>query len=420
MFGRASLFLVLGFSVLFTVYTVNILFTTTRTVDYYAQYYNQTKASEVAQSGATMACNAFFLTQSSSSQWSAGYSNVTFDGGTINVGVTFPGSGIVQVTSVGSYGNVSDTVQIKLRPSNFAKFGNFYSNVGNVYFATGDTADGPIHFNTTCNVIGNPVFLGKVTCLNGINYGASGSNPKFLGGFQSGVSVSLNNTATNLASASGPSSGGVVIGGRGSKPYVNVDMTFNSDGSVTYKMQTNSSNNFGSVAWSTPVTTPLSTLAPNGVILIKQGNVTTRGTVKGNITLAAVSNGASGLGNIYLDNNLVYNTNPKTNPASTDMLGLVAENNIQLNYNSSFGDVNVMASMLCQNGGLVIQNYSSYPSIHNFKLYGGLSAATLNATSDPSITHGFRYNQTYDKRLYDQFPPYFPMTGTYEIISWLE
>jgi hypothetical protein len=242
-----------------------------------------------------------------------------------------------------------------------------------------------------------------------------------LGGFQSGVSISLNNTTTNLASATGPSSGGVTLGGSGSKPYINVDMTFNADGTVTYKSQSSATSSFGSSSWTTPVTTPLSTFAPNGVILVKQGNVTTRGTLNGRITLAAVANGAgSSFGNVYLDNNLVYNSDPRINASSTDMLGLVAENNIQLNYNNSFGDVNVMGSLLAQNGGLVIQNYGSYPTIHNFKLLGGLTANTLNATSDASITHGFRYNQKYDSRLYDTYPPYFPLTGTYEVISWLE
>ena len=53
----------------------------------------------------------------------------------------------------------------------------------------------------------------------------------------------------------------------------------------------------------------------------QDGNVTVRGTVSGQLTVAADQN-------IYLSGNVAYNNDPRTDPVSTDMVGLVANQNI--------------------------------------------------------------------------------------------
>ncbi len=435
MFGKASIFLVLGFSVIFMIYTANILNTTGKTVDVFVQYYNESAASKIAQAAANLACSSFFQSVGTGTLWSAGYTNLSFGGGVINVIVTMPGSGnLVKLTCLGAYGVrgttgfIEDTVIVTLQKSNFAKFGNFYNSVGGVYFATGDTCDGPIHFNTTCNVTGNPVFMGKVTCLNGIS--ASGtSNPKFLGGYQSGVSVPLTvtNTAASMIAPASTAPGGKIFQGSGSTPYINVDLTFNSNGTVTYKTMLGSDTNQFSTksktySWSDPTTEALSSFAPNGVVLVKQGNVNVHGILDGQITIAALDDASKSLkaGNIFITDDVVYKVDPRTNPTSNDLLGLVAESNVQLNYQKTAGDITIMGSLLAQRGSLIVENVDNYSSISNLKLFGGLVANSLAVTSNPSITRGYRYNQKYDERFMNTTPPYFPATGTYEVLSWLE
>jgi len=40
--------------------------------------------------------------------------------------------------------------------------------------------------------------------------------------------------------------------------------------------------------------------------------------------------------------------------------------------------------------------------------------------SGGTITHGFQKNFRYDQRLMVDLPPFYPTTGSYEILSWYE
>ena len=69
--------------------------------------------------------------------------------------------------------------------------------------------------------------------------------------------------------------------------------------------------------------------------LTQPGNVTVQGTVSGQLTVAADQN-------IYISGNVAYNNDPRTDPSSTDMLGLVANQNITV----------IEASAMANNGNL--------------------------------------------------------------------
>ncbi len=61
-------------------------------------------------------------------------------------------------------------------------------------------------------------------------------------------------------------------------------------------------------------TTVLATeLAPNGVIYAKGANLRIKGVVKGSYTVVAENR-------VYLDDDVVYETDPRTDPTSTDLL----------------------------------------------------------------------------------------------------
>ncbi len=57
----------------------------------------------------------------------------------------------------------------------------------------------------------------------------------------------------------------------------------------------------------------------NGMIFAKNSIVRLKGTVKGQYTVAC-NNTTSGKGTVYLDDDIVYNKDPKHYPNTTDML----------------------------------------------------------------------------------------------------
>lgn len=456
--GKAALLLVLGFSIIFLVFGQNFLGISNRSIENVSKYYNDTQAYNIANAGANMAANAIFMDK----YWDAGFTNLSFAGGTINVYVSNPltntsgkvwichkppgnpaaqkslfipstaaashmahgdtygqcGSEVVDntiatIVSEGTFNNVTKTIIVQLRPSNFAKFGNYYSSISAMP-ATGDTFHGPFHVNGTLSTYGTPVFLGKVSSKLGLS--ASAGQPVFNAGYQSGVDLPLQFDTTGLRTLAGSA----VFRGTVSKG-INVRLYFNNDGTVTYQSQLE-----GSSTWSTSVTTPISTFAPNGVIYVEKGNIYTKGIVDGNVTIVATKAGRSGFGNVYQENDLRYKDNPRTNPNSNDMLGIIAEENIRIKDNSDTRGKNIYteASMFAMNGnigpedGLVTQNF-----LGSWYILGGLIAKTTRVTatySGSTPVKGLKFNHRYDERFYTITPPAFPNTRNYEVVSWYE
>ncbi|HRI47055.1 MAG: hypothetical protein KF721_03875 [Ignavibacteriaceae bacterium] len=415
MFGKASLIIVLGFSTIFFTLNSNYLRYTTDATQGYTDYYSDINASNIANSGANIACNYVFLNPS----WNAGLSNISYSGGTLNVTITTLPKDRVKITSIGVSFGISKTVEVIIQPTSYSKFGNFYNKMSAAP-ATGDTLDGPVHTNDFLIVHGNPVFLGKTTSKKGIKKLINPSNPVFVGGYQSGVNVPHSYDPDYLKNIS--LAGGKTFVGVGAKSFVDVDITFNADATVTYKARYGKNKTTWD-AWSAPVTTPLNILAPNGVIYIDKGNVTMRGTLSGQATVVTSKRGGDGMGMINIDNDIVYKNDPRSDPASTDMLGLVSEQSVNVTYNAARGNINIHASIYAQNEGLKIDRYGDYPTIKNMNIFGGIVANDLYPTavySGLNPTKGYRFIHKYDKRFLSAAPPKFPTTGTYEVISWLE
>src|SRR5690554_7142502 len=81
MAGKASLLLVLGFSMLFLVFGHNFNSVSTRTVENFTDYYSKTVAHDLAVSGANLGANAVYI----DNNWKAGYKNLKLNGGTVDV-----------------------------------------------------------------------------------------------------------------------------------------------------------------------------------------------------------------------------------------------------------------------------------------------------------------------------------------------
>ncbi len=160
--GKGAILLVLGFSLLFMVAGQNLGNLSTRSVVNLSYYYIQSNAHNIALSAANMAANNIFFDKN----WTAGYSDVPFSDGKMDVFVETTGTQKTLI-AVGNYAGVSDTIRVILDPSYFSKFGNFYSTM-TALPATGDTFNGPFHSNGTMSTWGTPVFWGKATSKNGL------------------------------------------------------------------------------------------------------------------------------------------------------------------------------------------------------------------------------------------------------------
>lgn len=427
--GKAILFLVIGFSAIFLIMEKNIGTSSSRAVDNMAGYYTTMNVHNIAVSGANVAANQIFLDPT----WTSGYTNVSFSGGsyTVKVDVIDAFKNIRRITSVGNYVGYNDTVQVTLQPSSFSKFGYYSVNEGSgIYWITGDSVWGPFHTQDVLRISGNPVFNGKVTVKNGMTQ-TSGSNPQFNAGYLSGVDTPIPGTGVadlqTLADA----------GGKDFTGHDTVYITFAGD-NIKYKYSYNSSY----------TTVAASTLAPNGVIFASGANLRVQGTVKGQysigssqetktVTTTTTTTNKKGKtktktttttatvgGDIYLDGDVVYNTDPVANPNSTDLLGIIAQNNVLITDNSTNNNnIKIQAAVYAQTGGFGAENYDTRPAAGTINLYGGItqnSRLAVGTFGGHGITSGFQKSYKYDNRMMVASPPGFPDTGSFEIVSWYE
>lgn len=395
--GKSSIIIVLGFMVIVGVSAPNINRLASRTYDNFLTYNSKSHSHDIAVSGANIACNAIFLNPT----WRSSYNDVPFSGGGYSVSASTININQVKIVSVGHFEKARDTVVVILAPSSFSKFAYYSVIEGGIYWITGDTVRGPFHTEAKMNISGTPVFFGKVTARLGTN--PRRSSAKFLGGYQMGVSVTL---PTNFGIVSGAASSGGYLAGTG-------DLYLQFAGDTVY---------WKTSAGGTYTPDLISTLAPNGVLCALSGNVHVQGTVSGHVTVGALGTGSTA-GNIYIDDDIRYTHDPRNGP-SNDLLGLAADNNVIITDNAANNNsIDIQAAIICRTGGFGAQNYSTRGVDGTINLWGGITQYQRSAVgtfSGNTVTSGFHKNYRYDKRFANSAPPYYPATGNYESISWLE
>ncbi len=413
--GKVSLLLVLGFSAIFALMGRNLLSFSNEASQNFYNYFSNTRSHNIAVSGANMAANKLFLDKT----WTTGFDDLSIDGGSLTVTIDTFGINKRRIYSVGSYGSVSDTVIITLEPKNFAQYGNFYDKNG-AWWATGDTLRGPFHTNDWLRAYGRPVFLGFATTKKGVKLYDENAFPEFHGGLETGIKIPLE-FDTSIIRIAAFNNGKIFRDTTYSNKITDVNLELFGDGTVKYSI--NIDNN----GWTPDVTVPISTLAPNGVIYVEKGNVFIKGTLKGQLSIVATRKGDKKAGTIHITDDVKYNTDPRIDPASTDMLGLIAGEKVQLDFDPSRGDIDIQASIYSQKDGLVIEKYKDYPGASNMNLLGGIIGKKLRATakyawngSEYYVTNGYSYVHTFDERVYNVVPPFFPNTKYFKIVSWLE
>ncbi len=423
--GKASILLVLGFSLIFLVAGSNFWNLSTRSVENNIVYFTESKAHNIAVSGANMALHEIFEDK----DWDEGFSDLEFDGGVIDVTITKDSNYTIIESNGGFDGSAKDVI-VKLQPSSYAKFAWYAGNMSSKVFISGDTVWGPFHSQSKLNIDGDPVFWGKVTSLKGLNI--ADGDPKFYGGYESGIDVPLPVNYQFTQEKSMAVDGVVNKGGSSYYDGTDVWLTFNDDGTITHRTGSGSDSSL----YSAPITEPLSTYAPNGVIYVAKGDIYASGKVNGKITVAVGESSGAGNGNLYLVDDLTYRSDPMIfdvdqnkyvkNESCEDMLGLLATNNVIVSNttkNVANKDVHIDASIFCAQGGFTLEDKTIPPS-GTIYVRGGMVAAKeeLVAQVDNSgvIKNGYKKHVIFDERFMLDIPPVFPGTGKFEIVSWFE
>lgn len=417
MSGKAILLVVLGFSILFMIAGNFWNGVGGRMNDNYVDYFNKTTSHNIAVSAVNMAANEIFLDKN----WSLGYNNKDYQNGKIFLNVSSfydasisPVDTFKLVTSLGIFNHDTSLVKIVLGPSSFSKFAYYsVSEGGKIYWIKKDTVWGPFHTQGDLLASHHPSFMGKASLKGKIKYETNKATdaPIFHQGYDPGVDLPM--PVNGVSGLKAPSKDGGF--------YFNGNLV----GKSTIYMEFQGNNLLYKYTSAGPYidTLYLPTDVPNGVIYVDNGTVRLKGTIKGAYTIG-VSGSIGTRGSVYLDDDIVYQNNPKTNPMSTDMLGIVAQNKVLITDNAANNsDININASIYVQDGGFGAENYNVRAVSGNINLLGGIQQNTrlpVGTFSGTTVTHGFAKQYRYDDRFMVISPPFYPGTGGFEILSWYE
>ena len=411
--GKASIIYVIGLSLIVSYGLFNINAAGTDAVNNYTTYYGRTIAHEIAASGANIGCADVFLNPASCTP----YTNIDFHGGTLNVGFTVTGNQIF-VRSVGEFqvGNDTevDAVTVELRNQSLARyawFTNFEADMGGqvTSWSTGDTAWGPAHTNDKFNINGTPAFMKKATAFQSAV--PSKNKALWAGGYEWGIKIPYpTNLNSFVTAATDPSNGRCVVGADGI-------LTFDQSGSVRLQVP---SNSFDQTYPSTQ------SLTQNGAFAVIGGNLYVQGTVRGDLSIGAMSQSGLG-GNVYITGDIRYANNPRVDPASTDKLAILAEYNIQVTYDNSnrsaYYNREVDASIFTLKGDFEVQDAKMFAPRGTLYTYGAMMQyyrGEIGKVVGGTLQNGYQKNFRYDERLSSMPPKYYPSCGRYLLFAWRE
>ncbi len=444
--GRSSIIYVIGLTLIVGLVLNNITHNSLGSMDTYTEYYGSTRVHNIAVSGANVGASLLL-------NYSVFPSNfgVDFFGGhdSIMYLANTPQTDWVTLRSVSQVDMMitstmepqkmglpfRDTVDGVFKHVLFAKFSWFTEQEKNGYLnpdgthgpyygasdwkITGDSIFGPAHTNGAFNIDGKPYFDQKATSGSAPNKG-----PTYAPNWP-GIDFPVHKdrpTTTNLQA--NLTSAATLGGGYFDETTGNNDvaLTFSND-QVRVQIPPNGSMRDTTMA--------ISALASNGVIVVNNADVRIKGTYQGQITVAAFggSGAATNKGNVWIDGDVAAKTDPSVNPASTDMMGIVAGRMAYITEDdtrSPSSVLNIQAAVYCQNGELTAQNFWTIPVSGRVNLYGGVTQATAGSLGlfnpGPPLTflNGFSYDIHNDPRFANQQPPYFPTSSSYEMVSWWE
>lgn len=394
MVGRASLMVIMGFSLIFGVAGQYWNRTSNRAVENMWNYYDSTAAHELALSAAYILADTIFWCQNNA----AYMGHLNFPNRSFGTNATYSmstqpdtvdGDSCILATVKGTYvstlgRNINDTVQILLKPGRFCQYAFFTNDDNGVYWQTGDTMKGPYHTNTRLCIDGTPDFTQSVSTGTGLTaynnnhpinpilptqLPDAGGDKLICPSYQSGVII---NMPSSLASFNSIPATTVISSSDTHSNYAyDVYFTFNPSGGSgpgqvgfhtqlsTVSGTTVTAVSGGRIPASGDSIVDLSSFGNAGgqglgsVVIVKNGDVHVTGQMDGKVTFVAEQTNTSAGDVTRVSTNALYNStsgnfdcygangnhsngnviiegNTTYQNTSTDELGLVADNSIMV------------------------------------------------------------------------------------------
>ncbi len=410
----------------------------------------------------------------------------------------YASQGIVQLTSTGRVRGVQRTIRANLRRRNFLDYlyltdfesldpqSGYYSDPASaaaqcdvywwqgrptnpcvrISFVSGDIINGPLHTNDTISVSGSPRFNGKVTTgYTGAMscppnpvftyrwYGRNGcgDTPQFQTGDPEPVpllTLPQSNTAikaeTNRAAGktgclyNGPTRIVLLSTGR-----MNVTSPFTTSSSYASCVGTNVALPANGVIYVQNVPSTQSATCSGGQNRLgypiagdvtpyqcRVGDVFLSGSLRGRLTIAAENN-------IVVVANTTYSS---SGPGSSDMLGLVANQFVQLyhpvnstgtnladlrNPTSFFTNPRLDAAILALGHSFIVQNYDEGTPLGTLSITGAVAQkwrGPVGTGGGSGASTGYLKNYSYDGRLQFSSPPHAATlsSAAFRVIQWAE
>ncbi|MFQ5822671.1 MAG: hypothetical protein ACE5JB_01295 [bacterium] len=391
--GKALLIIVIGFSIIFSGVMFNVTSNHQRSAKEIIKHYEKWIAHNSIESASNVAISKLYQ----NFNWNSGYTNLAFYGADYSVTVTdITGDSAteakkVQITSVATYNNASDTtIAVFMQPA----YSYYYYFVNNwplsLKYNTGDTLLGPIHANSKIKIKGDPVFIARVSSNQGTYLPAEASpDPKFYGGAEFGTQIIPMPDLTPITNAG--LSGGDVYTDK-------LWLTFFTDG--TYQCSTSVVNTIKSIS------------SHNGIIMTTSNQyIHVKGVVNGQVTVLSDRD-------IFIDDDIVYADDPRVNSNSDDYLGLIAAHRVNVVDNvANSSNVEIHAAILAHHDELNVENYNIGSPRGTLTILGSIiqnDALPYGTYHEGTLETGYEGNHICDIRLIDKTPPYFPRLNRVE------
>jgi len=349
------------------------------------------------------------------------------------------------------------------------------SNCSVVYWTTLSVMNGPVHSNDGLYVCGAPTFNGDTDTYYNSATSNNVANSKKFGGSGAVLNPLSCANAPVYARNGDPAAGSILpfppantsiksqadttLGGTGCLYTGPTTITLLSTGKMNVTSTATKSTNTPGGCGTTGATGCLKTsctnlsLPANGVIYVQNvpsastdpnhstcsgsacyGDVSISGTLNGQLTVASEDD-------IDITGNLTYHQYP----SGTDVLGLVADNDVAVVHAANTDvqdDLTIDAAIMSLNHSFYVQNWASggnaacsgthpcaIPGAHSLIINGVITqkfrgpVGTFNgSTNPPTLTSGYNKSYTYDSRLKYLSPPYFlsPTQSAWIRISYAE
>jgi hypothetical protein len=436
--GRAALILILGFSFLMAYAILNLGSAGTRSVANMSAYTAMTASHNLALAGANVGLAKLYRDttwgSSGPSTVSQTFTGIPFNGSFSATASVVPQGKLLRSVSAFPAGGSTyrDTVEIILSNNTNNSFTLFawMTNLENgVFWITGDSVWGRVHSNDNLTVSGSPVYMQKVTTAKGF-IPPLGKSQVIGGKTYTNKAIFINppQPETGVARIDFPTDMSALEAAAASAN----GRTYTTDIWVT--LDGKSSSPGDGMAYirkfqSGPVVDSVNLADPNfnGVIM-GTGVVNVQGTLDGRLTIASYSTPTATTNNVVIQGDILYQHDPRYG-ASTDMLGLVANNNVIVADNMP-GATNrtIQGSIFARTGSFTAQNYSTRPINGELRILGSIvqnsrgAVGTFNGSA--TLQSGFYKRYRYDDRLSDPNvrPPFYPgfIRRTYTINQWWE